>query len=98
VEHLAKVIRFPGPGNATSLVAGLPSDRDSLGVQRAGDLSSRAVALLGLAMNARQARQLTAEALAILRRRLAQATSEAELDACAANIPGAGRHEQRGET
>jgi hypothetical protein len=104
-EHMAKVIRFPGPSNAAGPAAGSPSEGahrsqallNAPGVQSADEIDSRVMTLLGLAMKARQAQQLTAEALASLKQRLGQATSEAELDAIAADIPGAGPHEQPGE-
>ena len=104
-EHLAKVIPFPGPSNVADPAAGSPSNGacpsqallNALGVSGTDGIASRVVALLGLALKARQAQQLTAETFAVLKQRLCQATSEAALDAIAAEIPGAGRHEQPSE-
>ena len=61
--------------------------REGSGAQRAGEVDWRARELLEEAIRARQAGQLPGESLDILRQRLRAATTMAELDAVAAQIP-----------
>jgi hypothetical protein len=61
--------------------------REGSGAQRVGEVDWRARELLEEAIRARQGGQLPGESLGILRQRLRMATTMAELDTLAAQIP-----------